>query len=231
MKAKILLATPSYDRWVLNSQKLTLDRAGMEFAIVAMENSLLAHGFNVCLVTALNARESGCTHFAMIHSDVEPIEKDWLAILYQEMQEQNATMMSAIIAIKDKRHLTSTAYYPKSLEGKPFNRANASHIPIQDVEHLPRTFDAERMGRHNDYLLVNTGLFILDLTQPWWDLEPYPHFAIESWLEKDSSGKFRAHVLSEDWNISLQLQRKGAKVCATKAVTCMHYGLAAFRTE
>src|SRR6266404_8904723 len=70
--------------------------------------SVLPTNFNRLWCDALNSRgEQGWTHFAMLHSDVEA-EPGWLDTLIAEQQRVQADMVSAVIAIKDGRGLTST---------------------------------------------------------------------------------------------------------------------------
>lgn len=234
MIPRILLATPTYDGTALSSQTFTVQKAITDgpgdFRLIPMRNSLLAHGFNECYVKALNLREKdGVTHFAMLHADIQPDEANWLGILYREMCEHKAAMISAVVAIKDWHGLTSTAFYSKSHTGA-FDKSKAERIKIDALNEMPTTFDAASAGRGGDFLLANTGLMLVDITQPWVDEKPFACFSNPCWLTR-SDGEYRAQTVSEDWNYSIMLQRKGAKVCATQAVSCSHFGTWEFRTK
>ena len=70
--------------------------------------SIATHTFNMLWCQAYNARrELGLTHFAMCHSDVHP-DEGWLDTLLDEMDRTGADVLSAVIAIKDCKGLTST---------------------------------------------------------------------------------------------------------------------------
>ena len=70
--------------------------------------SIATHTFNMLWAQAYNARrELGLTHFAMLHSDVHP-DENWIDTLLDEMDRTGADVVSAIIAIKDCKGLTST---------------------------------------------------------------------------------------------------------------------------
>jgi hypothetical protein len=108
------------------------------------ESSLLAHGFNMLWTHALARRRShGITHFLMLHADVLPADADWVSQLHGEMERVGATILSAVIPMKGRRGLTSTA-----LEGPPFRRLTMTEIMAR-----PETFT-------DPGLLVNTGIAV-----------------------------------------------------------------------
>lgn len=232
-KPRVLLATPTYDGSAESESRSSIRYAvtdgSIEFRTLPMESSLLGRGFNDCFCEAINCRETeGATHFAMIHADIWPLNLNWLGILYRELVDHNADMVSAIVTMKDWQRRTSTAWHPKSRD--PLYDKKITYVMMEDMKTLPRTFCAADVGRESDYLLVNTGLWICDITRPWVDTEPYPHFEIRSRIV-EKNGKRQNVSLAEDWNFSIQLQDKGAKVCATKAIKCRHRGKIWFETQ
>jgi len=188
--------------------------------------SLLAHNFNILWCSALNKRaESNLTHFAMHHADILA-EACWLDKLLEEMRRVEADVISVVVPIKDSRGLTSTGMQdPQTM--------NIRRLTMAEIMDLPVTFDAEdtRKFWEDDnprWLMVNTGLFLVDFTKPWVE-ESY--FEIRDAIRRGEDGRFSAHVLSEDWHWSGMLARKGLRVFATRAVHVVHYGRADFHNN
>ena len=173
-------------------------------------SSLLNHGFNQHWAQALNARDTlGATHYAMIHSDVCP-EPGWLTVLLDELTALDADIVSAVIAIKDARALTSTAVY----QNDPWERRR---LTLADVSELPATFGADDAGGR---LLLNTGLWVCDLRKPWCD--EWCFSSQERIVTRN--GRRVAQVISEDWNLSHWLNQRGGRLFATSKIRITHQG-------
>jgi hypothetical protein len=209
VKAFMALPTYGYQRFNTLAIVHAVTEPGPFDAIFPEEHpgSLLAYGFNCLWVRALEQRPHGCTHFLMLHADIVPIERDWLARLYQAMVAHDAQVLSAVVPLKDASGLTSTAYYA---EGEALRR-----LTMHEVMAGAETFTAPD-------LLVNTGLLLVDLRKPW--VEEIC-FTITDRIQKHADGSFAVHVLGEDYGFSLQARRLGIPLWATRAVPLSHAGL------
>lgn len=150
----------------------------MEVTGIEECTSFVPLGYNKTFQTALKARDmGGITHFAMIHADIEPMRPcddgsfSWLDVLYGEMEETGATVVSAVSPIKEPaRELTTTVI------GDPTNPWHPKrHIKLSDRTKLPETFGIEHCGDPaTEFLQVNTGCMLVDLRRPFWDV-PQEH--------------------------------------------------------
>lgn len=142
--------------------------------------SLLASNCNWLWCNALNARLDGhdVKWFAMLHADIEP-ERWWLDKLLDEAEKYDADLMSAVIPIKDRRGITSTAI-GGCRGGRHFGYGRLSQRQIWH-EDFPETFDAA-MCRNalaalpgdlaadvpdGAPLWANTGCMIVRADKPW----------------------------------------------------------------
>jgi hypothetical protein len=184
-------------------------------------NSLTANAFNDLFVSALDLKDAGkITHFAMIHSDVVPENPLWLDELYEEMDSSGAMLASAVIAIKEDRPdvRVSTAIGTRSDPWKPCRT-----LYLRDRENLPTTFGRDELKLTNDeVLLVNTGLWLTDLTHPAWD--DFPGFTVTSRIVT-VDGKRLAQCRPEDWEMSRHLDRHNARYVATWRPRVGHEGV------
>ncbi len=183
--------------------------------------SLLDANFNQLWCEALNARESGgVTHFGMIHDDVNP-EDGWVDLLLREMRKSGADVISAVIPIKDRRGLTSTAVETADVW-------SPRRLSMREAHALPVTFgDAEAGGE----LLLNTGLWLADIRGAWLDTPEPPFFQCLNRITKGSDGKWKRQVRSEDWEFSRELRRRGVRLAATRAVSISHEGDTVFPND
>jgi hypothetical protein len=90
------------------------------------------------------------------------------------------------------------------------------------------TFNKIGAGRPNDWLVVNTGLWICDFTRPWVE---EVCFSVLDAVVKEEDGRFCPKCVPEDWNFSGWCARKGLKVFATTAVPVAHHGRASYRND
>ena len=172
-------------------------------------------------------QDKGLTHFAMHHADIQA-EVGWLDQLIDEMAVVQADVLSVVVPIKDEKGLTSTGLQdPKTCKIR--------RLTMREIFTLPKTFNAKDCSQLGDtdnrqlttdnYLMVNTGLWICDFTKPWVE-EAF--FEIRDKIIQLPDGRFAANVLPEDWNFSGWCANQGLKVFATRRVKSHHYGRARF---
>lgn len=187
-----------------------------EGSTISVGTSLLQHTFNECLAHALDLRDEGkVTHFAMLHSDIEP-QEGWLDILWREMQAHDADLISVVSPIKNTEGKTSTAL---GAIDDPWRITR--YITSYEATQLPATFGPEDVCGPGEVLLINTGCWLADLRRPWWDDFA---FNIHSKITRPEQGKRYAETRPEDWEMSRSLREAGARYFATTAVRLIHYG-------
>lgn len=185
-------------------------------------SSLLQFNFNE---QWLHAVSGGYDHFAMIHADVIA-PPGWLNVFMRIMQEKDADVVSAVIPIKEPSGATSTAVeVPDPIASFP-EHMKAIRMNRRRLEQLPNTFCATDIegpgGAHYDGpLLVNTGLWLADLSKPW--VKKWEGFSIESRILWDEDPPV-VTIDPEDWRFSRFLHAQGAKVYATREVPVKHVG-------
>jgi hypothetical protein len=140
-------------------------------------SSLLADSFNMHWRNALNLQLAGVnvSRFFMLHDDCVP-EDDYLTKLLAVLDETKADLVSAVVAIKDRRDLTSTALDDPDDAWEVWRRLTKA-----EVAGLPDTFDGPTASRalepfhggrngkpaQERSLLANTGCWVCDFTRPW----------------------------------------------------------------
>ncbi len=198
---------------------------------------------NIFIAGALNAQEAGLplTHIAMLHNDVVP-EQGWLDILMEELLRTGATLMSAVIPIKDLNGLSSTAI---DSEENPFEVER--RITMTEIYRLPETFGAEDCGYDGGRfpkrkLLVNTGCFIMDFTKDWRkELNPDGTLRLtmtspdrigrRTGTNGERNGQWEAQHSPSDWRFSRDVANFGGKVMATRKVRLVHMGELPFSNQ
>lgn len=181
---------------------------------------------NTTWVEALNMASKGLiTHFAMLHSDINPCQ-GWLDILVREMTAVGADLLSTVIAIKDKRGLTTTGVGDSADPWNAFRRFTMREVH----EILPETFSIADTPHPDKYLLHNTGCWLADLRNPAWRtvdengwLKATLSFPIAAQMQSDGSIEHRRE--SEDWYFSRMLASLPLKTFATRKVSATHYGM------
>lgn len=185
-------------------------------------SSLLCRNFNALWCEALNL-EPRPDYFAMHHADITA-PGGWLDKLVAKLEEHDADMVSAVVAIKDFHGLTSTAVL--DLETSKRRR-----LTVAETLSLPEVFGADEAGAlfglapGKSVLMVNTGLWVCRFDAEWVESVC---FETGDDIRKGEDGKFRAHVFPEDWLWSAMLAQKGLKVLATRAVETVHFGRTPF---
>ena len=193
--------------------------------IVGEQASLLCHNFNRLFCECLNLRVQPNVprrpnFFSMLHADVSP-DPGWLDVLYDEMLRVDADVISAVVAIKDPRGLTSTGVQDVAT-------SRIRRFTMHEIMQFPETFQAADTGHPDKPLMVNTGCWLARLDRPW--VENFPGFTILDGLQK-IGGQRIAAVLSEDWHASRWWADNGVRVFATRKVVCSHFGGLAYRND
>lgn len=218
---KVYLAIPTYKRQLdagFVIPLLMLTKKGHRIQLGNIDTSACALRFNQMLIQAVDGHRNGdCDFFVLWHSDVAP-EAWWLDKMLEIQEQTGAEILSAIIPIKDNRGLTSTAFDEEA--GDVPKEWSPRRLTMAEVMQKPETFTA-------DNLLLNTGLFMLDLSSPWLDLEKI-RFHIDDEIRR-LNGQLMAVFKPEDWNFSRDARALGCtKQYATRAIKLAHYGECAF---
>lgn len=212
---KVWLAIPhvgSISPWVLDAVLEARAASGSGVYVNHFGFSIATHTFNYLWCEALNHREAlGLTHFAMIHADIHP-EAGWLDTMIDEMGRTGADVLSAVVAIKDCKGLTSTGLREREWPHK------TRRLTMKEIMGLPETFEA----CPGKVLGINTGLWVCRLYGDW--PAQFPGFRIENRIAWED-GKLRPYVDSEDWLASDWFDGRGLKVMATRKVKVWHTGL------
>lgn len=223
-KFKIALAMPG--RMMHYASAVGLLTATRGLHDITPKNS--GNGFddmNTVWVDALNmAQEGEITHFAMLHSDINP-SAGWIDILASEMARLNADLVSTVVAMKDYRGLTSTGVGDANDPWNAYRRFTMREVHGD----LPETFSIADTPHPDKYLLHNTGCWLADLRNPAWRtvdengwLKATLSFPIAAKLMDD--GKIEHRRESEDWYFSRMLAGLPLKTYATRKVSATHYG-------
>jgi hypothetical protein len=223
--ASVFIGVPTYDQ--LASQALPglmLATQRHRYHIRTESGSLLALMFNFLWCRALNARAEGITHFAMHHADIEA-EPGWLDVLLDELERTGADVLSAVVPIKDNRGVTSTGHADPATH-------RIRRLTMHEVQRLPETFGPGQLwmaGKPaSDYLMVNTGLWVCNLTRPWAE---EVCFTVQDAITRDGRGRFWPRCVPEDWGFSFWLQQRGLRVLATRKVKVIHHGRAGYAND
>lgn len=207
---KLLIALPCYQTGTgVAGRAITrvyTTHPDWQITVVEGIGSLLTAGFNRLWAHALNLRERGeITHFLMLHSDILPRNEDWVGDLLAEMEKADVQVLSAIVPIKDKRGLTSTAL--DTHEWRPMR------FTMGQVHAMSVTWTDER-------ILFNTGMMLVDFSGDWVERVA---FTVGDMIAR-VNGVWESYVEPEDWHFSRQCRALGVRVAVTRAVKLEHYG-------
>lgn len=210
---KIIAGLPSYDGQRHNSTALVSLHLS-NIATMEMNGSLLTASFNRCWVKALNKRKEGVTHFLMLHADVVPVEMTWIEQLYEEFTANRCQVLSAAIPIKTIQGMTSTAWETGDI-------FRPRRLTLTEMHARPVTWTHPK-------LLVNTGMMLVDFTQPWVE---QICFTMNDRNRRDENGNWTTDIEPEDWNFSRQCKALGVPVWVTRRVKINHIGRGSFRND
>jgi hypothetical protein len=191
--------------------------------------SLLDENFNDLWCAALNAIDRPqkgippVTHFAMVHSDVEP-ENFWLDKLMVEQEACGADVLSVVIPVKSDQDVSSTAI---GYSDDPWKIVK--QFSMEEIYELPETFDAESAGYPGHPLLVNTGCWIAKLSGDWCreligNVAAFAFNSVSRIVWSREEGWHTERGRSEDWEMSRHLFSRGVKVMATRKIHLHHHG-------
>lgn len=199
---------------------------------LVLGNSSTTHNFTTLYCEAYNNRRraenpDGFTHFVLLHDDIQPVNPDWLEILYTEMCENQFDVLSAIVAIKDPRGITSTGFdtnlwAPRRLTTYEAHKKLPPTISDRDI---PSYFTEGKLEGTGGPLLINTGLMMMRLDQSWNDSVV---FQFRNEVFKMPDGRLTPRFEPEDWRFSRFLHRRNAHYGATRKVETLHHGSLAF---
>lgn len=237
---KIYLALPSgrasVGQYIVNAACQAIAHS-LRVCPMPLGNSCTTHNFNMNYCTAYNARRTeknpdGFTHFAMLHDDVQPLQPDWMECLYRILSANDLDVLSAVIAIKDDRGLTSTGFdtdlwKPRRITTYELLNKLPPTITNRDV---PSYFGEgnDKMQGPSGNLIINTGLMLMRLDRPWSDKVVF-QFRNEVWTLPD--GRLCPEFEPEDWRFSRFLARKGAHFGATREIATLHHGNFSFPNQ
>jgi hypothetical protein len=190
------------------------------YSINTEGGSLLALMFNILWCKALNLRDTGITHFAMHHADIEA-EPGWLDKLIAEMERHHADVISTVMPIKDNRGLTSTGWQD------PATR-KIRRFTLTEVMGFPPSFDVTSAGKPGQHLMINTGLWVCRFTEPWVE---EVCFTIRDAVGKNADGRFWPRCIPEDWGFSEWAAQRRLRVFATRTVKAVHHGRAGYAND
>lgn len=225
-----MIATPRYDDSVIvasheakkNAERNELypkeDAVEVVFEI-GVKGSLLPYCANQCLAEALNQRDAGkITHFAMVHSDVS-CEAGWLNKLWSIARSRGDVVVSAVVPIKEPARLKTSCAIGCRWDKYGVKR----FINTTDRLRMPKTFSTKDVATEEDeILLINTGLWIADLRNEFWDEFA---FGFDDTIGRDpNTGKRVAMVCSEDWRLARELDAAGVPYSATWEIPVEHTG-------
>ncbi len=211
--------------------------------------------FTTLWARALNkAQVGGCTHAAMLHSDIAP-QAGWIDILMDEMEDQHLDFLSVACATKDARGVCNGGIGHTKNRWGPYRR-----LTVRELQKLPPTFNLMDLkvrgfcgpdSEHADKLLLhNTGCWLADLRSPVFtrtyaatghdegDNHWHEQGDLMAWFDfptrirrDEKTGLWLSLRESEDWFFSRQLHKLGAKTAITRKVSLDHEGGGSFRND
>lgn len=181
--------------------------------------------FNALWIQGLNAAvRMECTHFAMLHADIDVIDRvPWADLLIEEMEARDLAYISNTSPIKDGKGVLSCGLAEPGKTYEVYKRFTA-----REAIKLPETFTAAEIGHPDKLLLHNNGMWVADLRKPCW-YPPYNHGKVPVYFEFHENvimaeGTALHAMLSEDWGWSHKLHAAGAMSAITQKVKMMHVG-------
>lgn len=174
--------------------------------------SALAMNFNILFNTCLSQQEP-FTHFFLLHGDVSTPDPEFLQKMLAICEEENADVVSGIVAIKDSRGLTSTAFDTDLWRPRRLTMREAMKLP-------PRLTREEAVAFAGGDLLINTGFMLIKLGDWCRDVV----FDFRNAIIKLANGERAVLMESEDWRFSRWANQCGLKLVATREIQIIHHG-------
>ncbi len=146
----------------------------------------------------------------------------WLDILLDEMDRVDADIMSATLAIKDDRGLTTAGIrYPGQFGARRFTK--------KELWRMPETFSIADTDEPDHILAIGTACWVCRLPESGWP-DKFPGFQNEHKIEW-RGGKPEPWFDSEDWIFSEWAASQGLRVYSTRKVRMGHQGAKFFRND
>jgi len=228
--SKIFLGIPTYNGWMTAGCSQAANGTPSqehEVLSLAQPGSLLCGNCNKLLTMALNL--GGINWFALLHADISP-EPFYIDKMIEEAETHGADMLSACVAIKNVKGVTSTAIGSGRRFGQ-FGRLTFKQIRHPD---FPETFDINDAADALEQLppplgvriprfalLANTGCMIVRLDREWSRRLVFKTF---DRIVQLPNGEFQNQDLSEDWYFSWRVAKLGGKVMCTTKIKAIHRG-------
>lgn len=227
---KLLIGMPTYDGnvdFIVQANVYRETQGYVNRFVASQQSSLLANCCNQLYTLALNHREE-YGWFMLWHADVRIKEPGLINGLLGEMERTGAQCISVLLPIKDEKGLTSTGLYFTE-RGKKRRR----RLTMREAAKLPETFSAADLvgfwqAPVDSVLLVNTGLLLFRLEQPWVE---QVYFNIRDRIIRQDDGSFLAVVDPEDWNFSRQLHELKVPVVCTRKFSAYHKGVGLYSNQ
>lgn len=223
--SKVYLCCPTYDTTMFAftaSAFYGTPTVKHQFANPISTDSNLCHGFNGHWCNALNMRDAGPEsapdYFAMIHSDVGA-PPCWLDSQIDDLEANQADVMSAVIPMKDESQETSTAVMLRA--------GGMRKLSLDEVDRCPPVFGVEHVPDAK-ILCVNTGLWVCDFRKPWVDKVWFETINV---IHNDPVKGWTPRCLSEDWNFSAKCAALGCRVMASNRLQISHHGRKAWHSR
>ena len=181
--------------------------------------SKLTGNFNELLTTAINRKVH--THFLLLHADIVP-QAGWLTAMHEEMEQTGADVISAVSPIKTPRGITSTGLCKEETTPLLIRRLTLKEcLDPAKLKNLGLSLSPSGRSFTGDYLILNTGLMLIDLRKDW---VRKICFRVTDYITEQPDGSLKTHGGTEDWLFSLDARKLGAKLWATNAAKLHHVG-------
>ena len=213
---------------VLTSLLQGTSQAGLRIDYQVSGMSLLANNFNRIFC---NAWKSGFDFMVLYHSDIgvqiSSYEGSWLDVLVRRTIELKAAVLSGVVAIKTFDGLTSLA-----IQEDPGNIYNFRRVSVRELSRMPERFisrldickalalDPATTGP----MLVNTGIFCMNLRGFPWDKDKWDGFHLHDTIRWNSKGVPDFWTIPEDWDVSRWMFENGYPYYAIKDLVTEHAG-------
>ena len=233
----IYIAAPCYNGMTMHTSKALLQCGQSKHDVVIQQQdySILCYNFNAMWCDMLNRRRKreDISHFCMIHSDICILDSEngginWLDTFVNLLEESKSDVLSVISPLKDERGVTSTGVFDEE------RQAVVKRFTIRELESMPTTFELDdvtnqyKMYYHK--LVVNTGLMLVKV-EDWCEKVFFHdrHYILKVTDKETGVVEFIPQVISEDWMFSVDVQKLGKVVKATKGLKIEHMGKCGYR--
>lgn len=217
---QVMVALPSYDGRMQQGLCFALmqmsKRKDISPVFRSVDSSSLTRSFNRLWAMALSERNTGLTHFLMIHDDVVP-EHFFLDKMMDIMEAKGADVLSVVSPQKSAKGLTSTGFDTRKFDLSDEDKWRTVPMTMTQIHAAEATFTHPK-------LLINTGLMLVDMRKLWVE---QIHFHFETGIV-NGNGVYAAREVSEDWVFSKEAAKAGASLWVTREVAMDHWGKAMF---